>query len=152
MSFSVTDAQLMLNSFDKHHLIPMKKSILLIFFFIASAAPACAEDLFAELGCGSGCRIEYYTLKGPYTGQDGLRKLLVREVSSTTDIQSGVPQVRMRKQVWILADCDKQKINMSSFSSNGRESHADASAWQDIERDRTYYELGVSNVYDKLCK
>ncbi len=151
MSFSVTDAQLMLNSFDKHHLIPMKKSILLIFFFIASAAPACAEDLFAALGCGSNCRIEYFTLKGPYTGQDGLRKLLVREVSSTFS-SSGVPMVRMSKQVWILADCDKQKINMSSFSSNGRESHADASAWQDIERDRTYYELGVSNVYDKLCK
>ena len=151
MSFSVTDAQLMLNSSDKLHLIPMKKSILLIFFFIASAAPACAEDLFAELGCGSGCRIEYFTLKGPYTGQDGLRKLLVREVSSTFS-SSGVPMVRMSKQVWILADCDKQKINMSSFSSNGRESHADASAWQDIERDGTFYELGVSNVYDKLCK
>ena len=147
----MTDAQLMLNSSDKLHLIPMKKSILLIFFFIASAAPACAEDLFAALGCGSNCSIEYFTLKGPYTGQDGLRKLLVREVSSTFS-SSGVPMVRMRKQVWILADCDKQKINMSSFSSNGRESHADASAWQDIERDRTYYELGVSNVYDKLCK
>ena len=151
MSFSVTDAQLMLNSSDKLHLIPMKKSILLIFFFIASAAPACAEDLFAALGCGSNCSIEYFTLKGPYTGQDGLRKLLVREVSSTFS-SSGVPMVRMSKQVWILADCDKQKINMSSFSSNGRESHADASAWQDIERDGTFYELGVSNVYDKLCK
>ena len=147
----MTDAQLMLNSSDKLHLIPMKKSILLIFFFIASAAPACAEDLFAALGCGSNCSIEYFTLKGPYTGQDGLRKLLVREVSSTFS-SSGVPMVRMSKQVWILADCDKQKINMSSFSSNGRESHADASAWQDIERDGTFYELGVSNVYDKLCK
>lgn len=121
-------------------------ALLLIFTLLTPVSPILANDLFAEVGCGSSCRDEYYIIKGPLSGQDGLKKVLVKNVSLF-----GVPEIRKTRQVWILADCNNQMINMSSFSSSGHGSHADAIEWQRIERDGTNWQWGISQVYDKLC-
>ena len=125
--------------------------------FVAFAAlvvfPSSARQLFHSLGCGSGCSVEYFSIKGPYTGDDGLRKVLVKEVNTQYDEMSN-PRTVSQKQVWILADCTRQKINLSSQSSNGRVSHADASGWTNVRSDNagTHYDFGVRQLYSKLCR
>ena len=111
-----------------------------------------AQQLFHSLGCGSGCSVDYFVLKGPYSGSDGLRKILVREVN-THGGAGGTPLTQKTKQVWILADCNRKKINLSSQSSSGRGSHADASGWDSVNSgDGTYHKFGISEIYAKLCK
>jgi hypothetical protein len=112
-----------------------------------------AQQLFHSLGCGSGCSVDYFALKGPYSGSDGLRKILVREIN-THGGAGGTPLTRETKQVWILADCNpkNKKINLSSQSSSGRGSHADASGWDSVNFDNgTNYENGIREIYAKLC-
>ena len=98
------------------------------------ALPVSSQQPFHTLGCGSGCALEYCTIQGPYYGEDGLRKVLVREVS-THGGGGGSPIVRKPKKSWIIADCSKSMLNLSSYSSNGQGSHADIASWIHVKRD-----------------
>ena len=121
--------------------------------FVVPALPqslASAQQLFHSLGCGSGCRVDYYLLKGPYNDDNGLRKVQVREVS-TSGGAGGSPLTRRVSQVWILADCNAQTINMSSYTSSG-DGTSDIKNWQAVNSEGTNYEFGVSKVFAKLCK
>ncbi len=116
------------------------------------ALPVSSQELFHSLGCGSGCRVDYYVVRGPYYDKDRLSKVLVREVK-TSGGGGGAPLKRKSKQTWILADCSLEKINLSSQSSNGRDSHADASGWDRVNYDdETNYGYGIRELYAKLCK
>ena len=128
-----------------------KHSVLALFLLLNCTPSSFAQNLFESIGCGSGCSVDYYALKGPLTGSDGLRKVLVREVN-THGGHGGSPLVRKTRQVWILADCKKQKINLSSFSSSGLGSHSDASGWDRINPDSTNYDYGTYQIFKKLCK
>jgi len=128
-------------------------------FIVAPAVPVVmlagrvnAQQLFHSMGCGSGCQSEYFTVRGPYTDDDGLRKVLVRNVLTQYDEKSN-PRIWKNKQVWILADCKRSMINLSSYSSNGKASHSDASGWLSTSRDRilTNSDHGVHELYLKLC-
>jgi len=134
------------------------------FYLIASATfaafaalvifPSSARQPFHSIGCGSGCSVEYFSIKGPYTGDDGLRKVLVKEINTQYDEKSN-PRTVSQKQVWILTDCTRQEINLSSQSSNGRVSHADASGWTRVvsrDDEGTNYDFGVRQLYLKLCR
>lgn len=113
--------------------------------------PAFSQQIFQSLGCGSGCSIDYFTIKSPYRGADGITKVLVREVT-TSGGGGGSPLIRKAQQVWILADCKKGKINLSSMSSNGRGSHRDALGWVNINYDGgTNYDYAIKEIYGRLC-
>lgn len=129
----------------------MKKfSVALLGASLLCSNSSLAQQLFHSLGCGSGCRVDYYLLKGPYTDGSGLRKVQVREVS-TSGGSGGSPMIRRAKQVWILADCNAQTINMSSFTSSG-EGASDRGNWQGVNPDGTNYEFEASKIFAKLCR
>jgi len=116
--------------------------------------PVVAQQHFHTLGCGSGCSIEYFVLKGPYTGNDGLKKVLVSEVR-THGGGGGSPLIRKTKQAWIIADCSRGMLNWSSNSSNGRGSHADITSWTHISPEDyggTNWDAGILQMYQKMCK
>jgi hypothetical protein len=95
--------------------------------------------------------VEYFALKGPFTGNDGLRKVLVREVNSQYN-ETGTSKRSKTRQVWILADCQMRKINIASYSSTGLGSHSDASGWDQVVDEGTNYDIGVANTFRKLCR
>lgn len=129
----------------------MVKCTILLFAFLACAPAALSQQLFESLGCGSGCSVEYFALNGPLTGNDGLRKVLVREVNSQYN-ETGTSKRSKTRQVWILADCQKRKINIASYSSTGLGSHSDASRWDRVVDEGTNYDIGVANIFRKLCR
>lgn len=128
----------------------LKNLGLYLAFSALSAGPAFAQQLFHSLGCGSGCSVDYYAIKGPYTDSTGLRKIQVREVS-TSGGAGGSPLTRRVSQVWILADCNAQTINMNSYTSSG-DGTSDRKNWQAVNSEGTNYEFGISKVFAKLCK
>jgi len=114
--------------------------------------PVLAQKLFHSIGCGSGCNIEYYLDKDPYRGSDSLTKVLVREVV-TSGGGGGSPLKRISRKVWLIADCTRNTVNISSQSSNGRGSHSDVLGWQRINYEPgTNFDSGVKELYLKLCK
>ena len=127
----------------------MIKSVFFLSLLVNLPSALLAQNLFESIGCGSGCNIEYFLVKGPLGGSDGLTKVLVRGVETNYG-PDGSPFSRRTRQVWILSDCAAQTINMGSYTSNGQ--GADRVNWQRIRRQGTNYDTGVSRIFDKLCQ
>lgn len=130
---------------------------ILGFLSLAICAAPCeaSETLFHSYGCGSPCRVDLYILKPIRTDSEGLTKALLLQVSTSG---AGVPASPTRidkKRVWVIADCNRSKLNPWSSSSNGRGSHADASAWIDIDlasETGTNFDGGMKQLYLKMCR